>query len=79
MSRAEVAAAWALTADRVAEVKSTGEEGGDLDRAPAMYAPDCGQHLGLTEAEWYTDAGIEVLDGEPSSRSVCAQTSDGGG
>jgi hypothetical protein len=101
-SVAEMAAAWALTLDRVHEAPATGEEGHLMATAPGVYAPNCGQHVGLNDEAWFSEAtvedddgalythrgafltwlagsGIEVLDGEPSTRSVCAETNDGGG
>lgn len=99
---AEMASAWALTVDRVFEVPANGEEGDAMTRGPGIYAPNCGQHVGLNDPEWFAEttvqdgdgtrythrgaflawyggASIEVLDGQPSTTSTCADTNDGGG
>lgn len=101
-TEAEMATAWALTLDRVAQARSTGEEGHRMTRDPGMYGPNCAQHVGMNEQEWFAEATVqaedgtlythrgafltwylgaplEVIDTQPSSRSVCPATTDSGG
>jgi hypothetical protein len=99
-----LAEVWALSMDRIHEAPLTGEEGASMTVAPGVYSPNCGQHVGLNDQEWFTEAlvrdddvdgtwyshrgafiawylgrSVEVLDGEPSTRSVCVDTNDDGG
>lgn len=98
----QMASAWALTVDRVVEIASTSEEAEQMTREPGMYAPNCGQHVGINDAEWYSQSTVEddeghlfthrgaflswyagdrleVLDGQPRDRSVCATVNGDGG
>jgi hypothetical protein len=99
-----LAEVWATSMDRIHEAPEEGEEGDAMTVAPGVYSPNCGQHVGLNDTAWFTEAlvqdddsaetwyshrgaflawylggTVEVLDGEPSTRSVCAETDDDGG
>lgn len=62
VSSAALATVWIETLDRVHEVPSTAEEADFMTKAPGVYAPNCGQHVGLNDDAWFTEAAVQDDD-----------------
>lgn len=62
VSASALATVWADTLDRVHEVPATAEEADAMTRAPGVYAPNCGQHVGLNDAAWLYESVVRDDD-----------------
>lgn len=55
---AELAAAYRRTLARVPDIRTTAEERARITRAPGLCAPNCAQHVGLSNDEFYEESTL---------------------
>jgi hypothetical protein len=62
-TEAQLATAYRATLVRVPDIATTGEEGAAVTVPPGVYGPNCGQHVGLSNDEWFNQGTVETAGG----------------